>query len=283
MLKDITKLMAITYLITSCSGEADFSNNGRSANTNKPSQSDLNGKEPSGTDDLDQDTNQNTKQDDTTRIDGLSKTKTEIVEWKALYDASFDPSIHQGAFIVTPAEGGKRGLVISKKKYNVDNVSLSFKFQFDNSGGSGDSDGRGADGINFAITPLNEDEMNPEDAGAIGFRGIGGFSVELDTYDNGSLGDPDGNHIAIMQDVNGTQHLKFSDKQIPKLNDGSVRELTVVIEGGLISVILDGVLMIEKFQLPNYQAFEGHLAFSSATGGGWNRHMVWDIFAKVND
>ena len=79
MLKDITKLMAITYLIASCSGEADFSNSGRSANTSKSSQSDLNGKEPSGTDDL----NQDTKQDDTTRIDGLSKTKTEIVEWKA--------------------------------------------------------------------------------------------------------------------------------------------------------------------------------------------------------
>ena len=120
MLKDITKLMTITYLIISCSGEADFSNNTRSASSSKSSQSDLKGEEPAITDDLNQDTNQ----DDTTRIDGLSKIKTEIVEWKALYDASFDPSIHQGAFIVTPAEGGKRGLVISKKKYNVDNVSI---------------------------------------------------------------------------------------------------------------------------------------------------------------
>ena len=126
--------------------------------------------------------------------------------------------------------------------------------------------------------------MNPEDGGAIGFKGIGGFSVELDTFENSDLGDTNGNHIAIMQDVGGTtQHLRFSDQKIPKLNDGAIRELTVVIEAGLISVILDGVLMIEKFQLPNYEAFEGHLAFSSATGLGFNRHMVWDIFAQVND
>ena len=168
--------------------------------------------------------------------------------------------------------------MISKNKYSIKKITLSFKFQMDQGGGSRG----GADGIAFSITPKDRNDMNPQIGGSIG-AGIGGFAIELDTYQNNNLGDPDGNHIAITKDL-GTKptHLKIASNISSDLNDGRAKHLEVVIDSGVVSVKLDGEVVISRFSIPNFQPFEGHLVFTSSTGGGYNRHQVWDITQKIN-
>ena len=204
----------------------------------------------------------------------------EIIDWKALFDAGYDESLNDGSWVLTPPSKNKAGLVISKNRYPVDRISISFKFKITNNGGSGDDDGSGADGISFAITPNNESQMDPGKGGAIGFRGIGGFAVELDSYKNS--GEVNGNHVAIMSDENGsTEEHKVVRVDSYRFNDGKERKVTIVIDRGVVSVAIDGELLINKYSIPNYEAFEGHMVFSSATGNGWGKHQVWDVFAKL--
>jgi hypothetical protein len=221
----------------------------------------------------------------------------EIVEWKSLAEvvttddwdqelrrgrATFIDSLNAGSWEITKGAEGQSGLILSTKRYLIDNIRISFMFQMTDPSEGGDDDGAGADGLTFAITPAQENDMSPGLGGSIGFLGIGGFAVELDTYNNAE--DRDGNHVAIVKDQGSgvLNHLAISKPGLPRLNDGIARKVDVVIKKGLVTVLLDGEEIIAPYQIPDFQAFEGHLVFSSATGLYFNRHIVWDIFATVD-
>ncbi len=75
------------------------------------------------------------------------------------------------------------------------------------------------------------------------------LAIHLDTYNNGSWGDSDGNHISVHTGGSGdnTQH---EDASIGRatlavdLNDGSPHTMRVVYEPGLLEVHHDGVLIL---------------------------------------
>ena len=210
----------------------------------------------------------------------ITKKEQEIIDWKAIFDASFNGSLNNGSWVLTPPSKNKKGLIISKERYPIDSIEISFMLKITDNGGSSDSDGVGADGISFAMTPNSESEMNPGIGGAIGFEGIGGFAVEIDTYKNG--GEVNGNHVAIMKDENNKMsELKVVKVDSYRFNDGRARKVTIRVDKGVVSISIDGQSIINSYTIPNFQAFDGHMAISSATGNGWGRHQVWDVFAKL--
>jgi len=173
---------------------------------------------------------------------------------------------------------------------NEASFSSFFQFRISNSQGAGDADGRGADGIVFAIQTLSNTAGGL--GGGIGFRGIpSSLGIEFYTYNNGvAAGDPNGNHIGI--DLNGSVSSVATAPITPILNNGNVYSAWVDYNGitdnlevrfadtttrpitPLLSRTVDLISVLGQSS-----AFVG---FTSGTGAGYNNHDILN-FAFTNN
>jgi len=133
---------------------------------------------------------------------------------------------------LTPAAPDLAGSAIYPVPVPSDGLTAQFTAQI---GG-----GTGADGLTFSL--LNPAASSPRSLGGygwkLGFGGLSGVAIVLDTYKN--AGDPSSNFIGIATGVTGSS-LAFAqtNSQIPPLRQGS-HTVGVSVSGGTITVTLDG-------------------------------------------
>jgi len=190
---------------------------------------------------------------------------------------------------LTPSASGQAGSAFSTNTITLaPNVSFStfFQFNLNRSGGIGDADGAGADGIVFVVQTVANNVGTA--GGGIGYLGIpSSVGVEFDTFDNaGFANDPNGNHVGI--NIGGA----FNGPTAiygPKLNNGNdyfgwvdYDGTTNVIEVRVnTSTIRPGAALLSRTvdiatALGSQDVFVG---FTSGTGAGFNNHDIiqWEF------
>lgn len=133
---------------------------------------------------------------------------------------------------LTPAAPNLAGSAVYPVPVPSDGLRAQFTAQI---GG-----GTGADGLTFSL--LDPASSSPRSLGGygwkLGFGGLSGVAIVLDTYKN--AGDPSSNFIGIATGTAGSS-LAFAqtNSQIPPLRQGS-HTVGVSVSGGTITVTLDG-------------------------------------------
>jgi hypothetical protein len=197
-----------------------------------------------------------------------------------------------GVLRVTPATYYQAGSAFSTTTVPLaSNGSFStfFKFRISGSGGSGDEDGWGADGITFVVQTVSNSIGSS--GGGIGYFGIpNSLGVEYDTWDNGpGSGDPNGNHVNV--NLGGSFSPASDAAMVPnRMNDGTVWSSWVDYNGATDALevrLVEGsnvrpvdALISKSVDLPavlgSTNAFVG---FTSGTGFAFGNHDIlrWEF------
>jgi hypothetical protein len=137
--------------------------------------------------------------------------------------------------------------------------------------------GDGADGMTLTLAdPANGPAVVGYGGGGLGYAGINGVAVTLDTYQG--AGDPSTNFIGIA--TKGTDdaltYVATAVTGVPVLVN-STHRLTVVVSNGSISVGIDGqTVAAANVTLPPSVL----LGFTAGTGGQMNRHAVSNVYVS---
>ncbi len=147
----------------------------------------------------------------------------------------------------------------------ADNMSIAFRFYV--SGGSG------ADGI--SLTALDTTRMTSfvgDTGGGIGYAGLPGWSIEVDTWYNGEYGDPTADdHVSIHFD--GQPFGPAAWSALPEMEDGGWHEMEVNVLAPHVTVSIDGVTYIDT-DLGGFTSFPAYVGFTGATGASTNFHLI---------
>jgi hypothetical protein len=143
-------------------------------------------------------------------------------------------------------------------------------------------EGSGADGL--SLTVIDKDRMTTYLGGSGCGNGYGGdasctagpalpgWTLEIDTYDNGTSIEPTPNdHIAFTFDGDVDGYSAWAE--VPELEDTGWHEMSVIVADPRLIVIMDGVTYIDR-DLSGYFGFEGYVGFTAGTGSLTNRHMI---------
>lgn len=130
--------------------------------------------------------------------------------------------------------------------------------------------GTGADGLVFMFYK-NKDYTPPGEGGSLGFSGRG-YGIEFDTYYNSEYHDPNGGHIALINNsINN--HLTYYSTN--KLEDSKWHDVKVVVGWKSVAVYFDGSKVIDWSG--NINRTYKSIGFSAATGGSNNWHFIDDV------
>lgn len=148
---------------------------------------------------------------------------------------------------------------------SADNVSIAFRFYV--SGGSG------ADGI--SLTALDTTRMTSfvgDTGGGIGYAGLPGWSIEVDTWYNGEYGDPTPeDHVSLHFDGQPVGPAAWA--ALPDMEDGAWHDMEVNVLAPHVTVAIDGVTYIDT-DLSGFSAFPAYVGFTAATGSATNYHLI---------
>jgi hypothetical protein len=178
---------------------------------------------------------------------------------------------------LTPADYFQSGgafLTDAIKLSSDTSFSSYFKFQITDSGGLGDSDGIGADGLTFVIQKFANSEIQP------------GLDIEFDTFDNSYAGinDINGNHVGV--NINGDINSVVAQPVVNRLNNGNIWNVWIDYNSNIDTL---EVRLSEDNERPN-TAFISYvvdlpsilatpnvfIGFTSFTGGGFGNHDILD-------
>lgn len=147
---------------------------------------------------------------------------------------------------------------------NADDVTIDFAFFA--SGGSG------ADGL--SLTALDSTRMTGfvgSTGGGIGYAGLPGWSIEVDTWYNAENGDPtQDDHISFHLDGN---YAVIAWAPLPEMEDGNWHDMSVVVAGRQVTASIDGVVYLD-FIAPSSLSFPAYVGFTGATGSYTNYHLI---------
>ncbi len=194
------------------------------------------------------------------------------VDWTFNGSARWDGTSLSG--VLTDAANSLAGTIVYSAPVVIDEFDLTFSFQI---GG-----GSGADGMAFAVSGAGATSLGGG-GGALGVASLPGWGVELDTYDNnnGACGDSDGNHVAVddLAACGMGQPTSLAVAPAPfALRDTGAHAAHVVLKNGLVTVSLDGQLVLDSVALPGFQAGQQRwLLFGAGTGGLNDRHEVRNV------
>jgi hypothetical protein len=169
---------------------------------------------------------------------------------------------------LTHAVQNQRGSVVYPAAVTTNGLRVQFNAQI---GG-----GTGADGMTFAL--LNPAKTTQTalgaDGGGLGYGGLSGVAVTLDTFKD--AGYPSDNFIGIATGTGtNASQLKFAQtvRGIGKLRVGT-HSVEVTYSGGVLVVYLDGAQVLQRaISLPA----TSRLAFTAGTGGSTDVHTVRDV------
>lgn len=156
-----------------------------------------------------------------------------------------------------------------------DAVEISFLFYM--------GDGTGADGL--SLTVIDRDRMSTFLGGTgcgIGYGGnasctagpaLPGWTLEIDTYDNGVGVEPTPNdHLAFTFDGDVDAFVAWAE--LPEMEDTGWHELSVIVADPRVTVSVDGTTYIDQDVGAGNFAFEGYVGFTAGTGGLTNAHLI---------
>lgn len=132
----------------------------------------------------------------------------------------------------------------------------------------------GADGMAFAwIAGSNVTALGSGPGyGVIGVAG-GGYAVAIDTYQNAGTDGP----VPFLALVNTTTTARIAVAAIPNIRNSAEHVLRVKLDGGKVSVFIDGTNYMNDVTIPGYAAYNGHWGFTAGTGGASEAHWVTNI------
>lgn len=144
------------------------------------------------------------------------------------------------------------------------------------------SDGSGADGLTLAV--LDADLAAPtalgDHGGALGWSGLPGFAVAVDTFQNGP--DPSYSTIGLVTGFDPAEpdHLQWTGFSAaePRLR-GQTRHVEAVVTDGRLTVTLDGVqVLLAPVVLPHRML----IGFTAANGERTDRHSVSGVAISIS-
>jgi hypothetical protein len=164
---------------------------------------------------------------------------------------------------------------------SLNSFSTRFQFRITGSGGIGDENGAGADGLVFVVQTVSNNVGGS--GGGIGYQGITpSVGIEFDTYNNGGWDDNNGNHVGI--DLNGNINSVVQTGVLPRFNDGNIWTAWVDYDGSTndleVRVNQSGVraASADLDYTVNLATLLGtpnaYVGFTSGTGAAWGNHDI---------
>ena len=193
---------------------------------------------------------------------GYETDNLDISSWNFEGSAQWDASL--GVVELTAPVTNVAGTAFSTAAViNAQYVDIEFLFYA--SGGSG------ADG--FSLTALDANRMTGfvgSTGGGIGYGGMPGWSIEVDTYYNST--DPTSeDHVAFAFDGNVNAPVIWA--AIPDMEDGQWHSMHVTVSDPHILVEIDGVAYLNQDISGNLN-FSAYVGFTAATGSLTNYHRI---------
>jgi hypothetical protein len=168
-------------------------------------------------------------------------------------------------YVLTEPQGGQQGRIFYHQSFNMAIFTADFDIKI---GG-----GTGSDGMTFAW--VTDYDYEGGGGGYLDFHNADGFAVEFDTYPNGEYNDPNEEHIGLMED-DVSNHLDSWQTNVGELDCNDWRHVTVTNFLGHIEVTWEDEVVI-RYDIEDYQPFDGYFGFSAGTGGGYNWHLVDNV------
>ena len=193
---------------------------------------------------------------------GYETDNLDISTWNFEGSAQWDSTL--GVVELTSPITNSAGTAFSTASV-VNAQQVEIEFLFFASGGSG------ADG--FSLTALDESRMTGfvgQTGGGIGYAGMPGWSIEVDTYYNGS--DPtSADHVAFTFDGNVNSPVIWA--ALPEMEDGQWHSMRVAVNDPHVLVEIDGVEYLNQNVTGNLN-FPAYVGFTAATGSLTNYHLI---------
>ncbi|MBI4586915.1 MAG: protein kinase [Planctomycetes bacterium] len=188
--------------------------------------------------------------------------------WLILGSARWDAGI-QG-FILTEAKAMQAGRAFLRIPMALRRWTVEFEARIEKPGGF-----LGADGLTLAWA--RHPDYPPLIGAGLDFLEEG-YAVQIDTYPSPEDNDPEKPHVALTRRASAeaterAEHLALFEPPRGIAYD-AWHLVRVELRDGIVSVSFDGEAAISDFPIPGFEAFEGYLGFSAATGGGYQRHLV---------
>ncbi|MBK9649142.1 MAG: hypothetical protein IPO67_29015 [Deltaproteobacteria bacterium] len=195
---------------------------------------------------------------------GLHRRPSDLTTWYFAGYANYD-SANGWVELTKPLTNQSGTAFQTASTASGDNVVIQFSFYA--SGGSG------ADGL--SLTALDSSRMSGfvgELGGGLGYKGLPGWSVEIDTYYNAEYADPTPqDHVSFHLDGNVQTPLLWA--ALPEMEDGAWHEMSVSVTGSTVLVDVDGVNYING-TVSGITAFPAYVGFSASTGALTNSHLI---------
>jgi hypothetical protein len=187
-------------------------------------------------------------------------------DWHVNGAATADAS--SGTLQLTPATANASGSAFSTLPVPTDGLAASFTAQLNG--------GTGADGLTFALVDARSG--SPTEAGiaggGLGFSGLPGIAVALDTYQNTQAGSA--NFVGILAGPNsGTDAITYlATAPVPASLRTGTHPVTVSINKGVISVFIDGARLLAYTPAAGVIPANAYAGFTGSTGGSTDIHAV---------
>ncbi len=177
---------------------------------------------------------------------------------------------------LTPPTGNVVGTAFKTDEVvSGDNVVITFLFYM--------GEGSGADGL--SLTVIDKDRLSTYlggtgcgigyggDASCTAGPGLPGWTLEIDSYDNGTGVEPTPNdHLAFTFD--GDVDGYVASAELPEMEDTGWHEISVIVADPQLTVVVDGTTYIDQAISGGNLAFNGYVGFTAGTGGATNRHLI---------
>ena len=169
--------------------------------------------------------------------------------------------------VLTPAAAGKAGSAVYSTPLPSDGLKATFTAQI--------SGGTGADGMTFALLSAagNTSKSLGAAGGGLGFAGLPGVAVTLDTYKSGT--EPSSNFLGLSAgSANGLPTYVATTTNVPNLRAGT-HAVSVTVSGTTVTVYVDGAQRLAA----NVPSLAPSIlpAFTAATGGATDQHLARNI------
>lgn len=188
---------------------------------------------------------------------------------------------------VTPASFNQSGSAFFSSPVSLNNLSqfsTRFVFNISGSGGIGDGDGVGADGLVFVAQTVANTAGGS--GGGIGYDGLANsVGVEFDTYNNGSVDGDNGNHVGI--DLGGSINSVARMDVVDRLNNGQDWTAWIDYDGATLELRANqtGVRPTDPLLAYNVDlatvlgSSDAYVGFTSGTGSGFGNHDIksWEF------
>ncbi|WP_146258995.1 choice-of-anchor D domain-containing protein [Streptomyces tateyamensis] len=173
-----------------------------------------------------------------------------------------------GALQLTGQTGPAAGSAFYRSAVATDGLTANFTTQL--------GPGTGGDGLAFVLADAGKSSANALGAtgGGVGFSGIPGVAVVLDTWWNPALNS--GNYVAVAVGPNsGTDSLTYlAGANVPGSLRTGTHQVAVQIVSGHLKVSIDGTQYLDTTPTLPATAFAG---FTAGTGGAADVHAVSNV------